>query len=146
MTELITFLGAFLLRAGQQWFQNAQEQRKFELEILAQRQKLESDLIKGARETSVNSKIFAWSQAIIALIVVCAVFVGPVIAAFKGIPVAFAYTEIKEAWSFLFFGGGGGEDMMFKMLPGLVITPIQTHMAAAIAGLYFGKLPGSRRS
>ncbi len=146
MTELITFLGAFLLRAAQQHFQNAQEQRKFELEILAQRQNLETDLIKGARETSINSKVFAWAQAIIAVIVILAIFVGPVLAAFKGIPVYFAYTEIKEAWSFLFFGGGGGEEMMFQALPGFAITPIQTHMAAAVAGLYFGKLPSSRRS
>lgn len=138
MTELFTFAAAFIARAIQQYLANRQEIRKHELELMSAQQ----NLIHEGRQT-IRSKIsngwFSVTSSILAILAFFSIILLPKLIAifYPEVGVSLAYFDTDKG--FLFFTSDLTQ-MHFKQLTGLVITPMDTNLIAAIAGLYFGSL------
>ena len=86
---------------------------------------------------------YQWTRRVIALMVVASVMVLPKLAvlAFPDLPVTYGWTSADSGlWFWLF----GGEQLTWHVAQGVVITPLDTNFAMAIAGLYFGSATVSR--
>lgn len=85
---------------------------------------------------------FKFTRRLIALIVVLSVVLLPKVVAifYPEIAVSVGYHEIQQG--FLFFTDDA-EKVKWIETKGLVITPLDSHLCAAIAGLYFGSKVGS---
>ncbi len=78
----------------------------------------------------------AWTRRTIALTATFSVILLPKLAAIlTGTTVVVGWTEMTSG--FLFFTDGV-ETIRWYAMEGLVITPLDTHLMSAIAGLYFG--------
>jgi len=139
-SQILIFLISAAFRMIQQHLAYNQENRRRELDALLKTNELESENRAGIRKLIKASSLFSFTTSVLAVFAFAFIIGAPVFAAFTGVPVYYGYVELVEGWSFLFFSGSGGQDMMFQMLPGLVILPYQTELIAAIAGLYFGGL------
>jgi len=120
--SLFKFIGMFL---------DAQRQRKaLELQAMSSRFRQ----VEKAR--TYTNPHFQWTRRAIALLCVFFVIAFPKIIAvfFPEIPVVIGYTEMSKG--FLFFEGSA--KTVWQTAHGLVITPLDTHLLAAIVGLYFG--------
>lgn len=143
-SQIIIFAIAAFARMVQQHMANSRELELRQLEYIANRNKMETSQRKQIRDMIANNSLFGWTTSILAILCFTFIVAVPMIAPFYGMHIHLGYIEFKEAWSFLFFGGGGGEDMMFKVLPGLTLLPFHFDLMSAIAGLYFGGLRGRR--
>lgn len=143
MLELITFAVSFLARAIQQYFFNNQEIRKKELDLLARKNELVADAQKQVRE-KYDSGLLGITASTLAILAFLSIIVLPKVVSvfFPHIAVNFAYFDVSKG--FLFFTNDATK-MYFKEMSGLVITPMDTNLVAAIAGLYFGSLRTSMR-
>lgn len=143
MLELITFAVSFLARAIQQHIFNSQEIRKKELELLARKNELVAEAQKQIRE-KYDTGLLGITASILAVLAFISIIVLPKLVAvfMPDIAVNFAYLDISKG--FLFFTNDVTM-MHFKSMEGLVITPMDTNLVAAIAGLYFGSLRTSMR-
>jgi len=88
--------------------------------------------------TGVPDKV-AWTRRTIALSVVLSVIVLPKLAALfvPDLHVSYGWTETTTGWLWGLFGGND-QSLMWHEVKGLAITPLDTHVAMMIAGLYFG--------
>lgn len=143
MIELFTFAASFLARAIQQHVSNSQEIRKKELELLASKNTLVAKNQKQIRE-HYQTGIFGITASILAVTAFVSIILLPKVCAifFPDVAVSFAYLDTSQG--FLFFSSDVTK-MFFKQFSGLVITPMDTNLIAAIAGLYFGSLRTSMR-
>ena len=133
--ELVTMLGSSLLGGVMTiWSQNMKsKQEAFQRAIdgLAAQSKATDE----ARRY--ENKGFQLTRRIIALSAIGAVIVWPkVVPVFwPDMPVIVGWTEWKPGFLFLI---EGEEQTVWQTMKGLVITPLDTHLASAITGLYFG--------
>ena len=143
MFELITFAVSFLARAIQQHIFNNQEIRKKELELLERKNELVAQAQNQIRERY-DTGLLGVTASILAVLAFTSIIVLPKVVSvwFPEVAVNFAYLDISKG--FLFFTNDVTQ-MHFKEMTGLVITPMDTNLVAAIAGLYFGSLRTSMR-
>ena len=134
--EMITMLGSTVLGGVMSiWSQNIKA-KQAEQKMLLARSKIQTEAFKEAREY--ENVGFQWTRRIIALTAIFAIVVLPKILPLidPQAQVIVGYTEWNPG--FLFFEG---KDVI-KWVPmahrGIVITPLDTNLVAAIVGLYFG--------
>jgi hypothetical protein len=141
--ELITFAVSFIARAIQQHIFNNQEIRKKELDLLARKNELVAEGQRQIRE-KYDSGLLGITASVLAILAFTSIIVLPKVVSvfFPEVAVNFAYLDISKG--FLFFTSDVTK-MYFKTMSGLVITPMDTNLVAAIAGLYFGSLRTSMR-
>jgi hypothetical protein len=79
---------------------------------------------------------FQWTRRVIALMAVFSIIVLPKLAAIyvPWIDISYGYQQATKS----LFGLGGTTQLLWQTVHGLTITPLDTHMLAAIIGLYFG--------
>ena len=135
--EMITMLGSTVLGGVMSIWSQSIKAKQAEQKMLIQRTEVQTAAFKEAREY--ENVGFQWTRRIIALTAIFAIIVLP-----KIIPlidpqaqVIVGYTEWKPGFLFL----TEGKDIM-NWVPmaakGIVITPLDTNLVAAIIGLYFG--------
>lgn len=109
------------------------EQHKFDL--IAGKEKLLQSGVAAAREFIPQGG--AMTRRMIVMAVLFAVFIAPTLIAWfqPGTSIFYGYTESTRG--FLFFVDSI-EKMKFHEMRGLVILPVHTHLAIAIASFYFG--------
>ncbi len=132
--ELVTLLGSGLLGGLMTVWGMSIKAKKEQHMMLMEKAGFESESWKLAREY--NNPGFQWTRRIIALTAVFAIILLPkLVAAFKPeLGVTIGWTEFHPG--FLFFPGK--DVTVWKEVQGLTITPLDTHLVAAIVGLYFG--------
>ena len=99
----------------------------------------ENKIVTSAREYGSKDTHFAFTRRIIALSAVGAIVVLPKLLPIlmpEGPTVTVGYLELQGGISNWFFGPD--KIMEWRSFTGLVITPLDTNLVAAIVGLYFG--------
>jgi hypothetical protein len=133
--ELITFLGSTVLAAVLKvWGMKQQAQREQHNMMM---QALGAKIDERREIRGIEDKGFQWTRRTIALATVLSVIVLPKVAAilYPYLPVTVGWTEWSPGfWPFK----SGSEQLVWHVAKGLVITPLDTHLVSAIAGLYFG--------
>ena len=133
---MITMLGSTVLGGLMSIWSQSIKAKQAEQKMLLQRAEVQTAAFKEAREY--ENVGFQWTRRIIALTAVFAIVVLPKILPLidPQAQVIVGYTEWNPG--FLFFEG---KDVI-KWVPmahrGIVITPLDTNLVAAIVGLYFG--------
>jgi len=134
--EMITMLGSTVLGGLMSIWSQSIKAKQAEQKMLLQRAEVQTEAFKEAREY--ENVGFQWTRRIIALTAIFAIVVLPKILPLidPQAQVIVGYTEWNPG--FLFFEG---KDVI-KWVPmahrGIVITPLDTNLVAAIVGLYFG--------
>jgi len=134
--EMITMLGSTILGGVMSIWSQSIKAKQAEQKMLLQRAEVQTEAFKEAREY--ENVGFQWTRRIIALTAIFAIVVLPKILPLidPQAQVIVGYTEWNPG--FLFFEG---KDVI-KWVPmahrGIVITPLDTNLVAAIVGLYFG--------
>tara|TARA_R100000900_G_C3318661_1_gene161148 strand:+ start:477 stop:908 length:432 start_codon:yes stop_codon:yes gene_type:complete len=134
--EMITMLGSTVLGGLMSIWSQSIKAKQAEQKMLLQRAEVQTAAFKEAREY--ENVGFQWTRRIIALTAIFAIVVLPKILPLidPQAQVIVGYTEWNPG--FLFFEG---KDVI-KWVPmahrGIVITPLDTNLVAAIVGLYFG--------
>ena len=134
--EMITMLGSTVLGGVMSIWSQSIKAKQAEQKMLLARAKVQTEAFKEAREY--DNVGFQWTRRIIALTAIFAIVVLPKILPLidPQAQVIVGYTEWNPG--FLFFEG---KDVI-KWVPmahrGIVITPLDTNLVAAIVGLYFG--------
>ena len=134
--EMITMLGSTVLGGVMSIWSQSIKAKQAEQKMLLQRAEVQTAAFKDAREY--ENVGFQWTRRIIALTAIFAIVVLPKILPLidPQAQVIVGYTEWNPG--FLFFEG---KDVI-KWVPmahrGIVITPLDTNLVAAIVGLYFG--------
>jgi hypothetical protein len=137
--EIITFLGSYLLKSFQNHIASKTELRKLELEMMI----TQRDGQNKAREAVRANPILAITASVLAIMGFFAIILLPKLVCIFMPDVAVTYAYLDTSKGFLFFTSDTTK-MFFKSLSGLLITPIDTHLIAAISGLYFGSVTGRR--
>ncbi len=133
---MITMLGSTVLGGLMSIWSQSIKAKQAEQKMLLQRAEVQTAAFKEAREY--ENVGFQWTRRIIALTAIFAIVVLPKILPLidPQAQVIVGYTEWNPG--FLFFEG---KDVI-KWVPmahrGIVITPLDTNLVAAIVGLYFG--------
>ena len=91
-----------------------------------------------AREHRKTDKHFTWTRRLIALSAIFSIIVLPKAVAvwYPEVSVIVGYTEVEGGLFNWIFGGDG--TVKWQAARGFVITPLDTHIVAAIVGLDFG--------
>jgi hypothetical protein len=133
-TEMITLLGSSLLGTASKLISLVIESRKQEKLLQLQVMSGEAKIVDRARRY--ENPHFQWTRRVIALTAVFFVIAFPKIVALlsANTDIAYGYTEATPG----FFGFGSVAKLNWQIVHGLAITPIDTHLLAAIIGLYFG--------
>lgn len=132
--EAVTMLaGAGVGGLMKMWGMKAEIESK-KNEYLYKMSTLKNDSFQAVRE--IKDVKFQWTRRIIALTLVFSVILLP-----KLVAIFSPGTEVVVGWTqwnpgFLFFAGN--EEIMWKSVTGLVITPLDTHLMSLVGGLYFG--------
>ena len=134
--EMITMLGSTVLGGVMSIWSQSIKAKQAEQKMLLQRAEVQTAAFKEAREY--ENVGFQWTRRIIALTAVFAIVLFP-----KLLPllqpdasVIVGYLEFKPG--FLFFEGKEVMQWIPMAARGIVITPLDTNLVAAITGLYFG--------
>jgi hypothetical protein len=131
--ETFTFLGSSLIGTVSKlvglFLAAKREEKLLQLQVMSAQAKIISD----ARNCAVPS--VQWTRRVISLLAVFFIICFPKIVAvfFPHVPVIIGYTELQHA-----FFSGATAHTVWQSAYGLTITPLDTHMLAAIIGLYFG--------
>lgn len=140
--ELLT-LGASTLAGGTMkligmWAEAKREQQQATMQLLGQK----TD--NSVRLASAGNQHYQWTRRTIALMVIFAVMVLPKLAVLilPSLPVVYGWTSSASGLFSWVFGTG---QLTWHVTQGLVITPLDTNFAMAIAGLYFGSASVSTR-
>lgn len=145
MTELLTFGVTFLLRAMVTTIHNHQEIRKQELSLMRRANELTAEATHQIREQSKGWTLFGITSSILAIMGFFTIIVLPKIVPifWPNVDVFMAYKELSKG--FLFFTSDAMQ-LKFTAIHGMIITPLDTHLASAIAGLYFGSFKTTLKS
>ena len=102
----------------------------------AQRQMFDAFNKDAIARSNTGTQTFQFTRRTIALTVIFAVVLLPKLAALGGAPVVVFTSgqEVSYLWG-LFSSSAG---TVLYTVAGIPITPLDTHLAAAVAGLYFG--------
>ena len=133
--ELVTLLGSSFLGGAMKIWSKTNESRRLERTYVLQALNAKADIIGKARRY--ENRGFQWTRRTIALMAVFFVIAFPkMVAVFMPeTAVFFGYAEMTRGF---WFFGSEGEKIVWEQMHGLVITPLDTHLLAAIVGLYFG--------
>ena len=134
--EMITMLGSTVLGGVMSIWSQSIKAKQAEQKMLLARAKVQTAAFKEAREY--ENVGFQWTRRIIALTAIFAIIVLPKILPLVSpdAHVIVGYTEWKPG--FLFFEGKDVMQWVPMAHKGIVITPLDTNLVAAIIGLYFG--------
>ena len=134
--EMITMLGSTVLGGVMSIWSQSIKAKQAEQKMLLARSKVQTAAFKEAREY--ENVGFQWTRRIIALTAIFAIIVLPKILPLVSpdAHVIVGYTEWKPG--FLFFEGKDVMQWVPMAHKGIVITPLDTNLVAAIIGLYFG--------
>ena len=134
--EMITMLGSTVLGGIMSIWSQSIKAKQAEQKMLLQRAEVQTEAFKEAREY--ENVGFQWTRRIIALTAIFAIVVLPKILPLisPDAHVIVGYTEWKPG--FLFFEGKDVMQWVPMAHKGIVITPLDTNLVAAIIGLYFG--------
>ena len=134
--EMITMLGSTVLGGVMSIWSQSIKAKQAEQKMLLQRAEVQTAAFKEAREY--ESTGFQWTRRIIALTAIFAIVVLPKILPLidPQAQVIVGYLEFKPG--FLFFEGKEVMQWIPMAARGIVITPLDTNLVAAITGLYFG--------
>ena len=132
--ELITMLGSTLLSGVMSMISQNLKAKQAQQKMLLARGEFQVEAFKAAREYS--NEGFQWTRRIIAVLAVLSIVVLPKVAVifFPDLTVTVGYTEFKPGFLFI----PEKEAMRWVEFYGLVITPLDTNLVAAIIGMYFG--------
>lgn len=138
--EIITLLFSTIIGGVMSiWGQSikaSQERNKMYIAALTE----ENKIIHSAREYGLRDTHFAWTRRIIALSAVFSIIVLPKVAPliYPDTPwiVTVGYLEMQGGFLEWLFGPEQATEWV--SFQGLVITPLDTNLVAAITGLYFG--------
>jgi len=133
--EIVTLLGSTVLGGVMKLFSKKMENEK------QKHDNMMSALVatQGERQEirEVKNDRFTWTRRFIAVTVVLSVFVLPKLAPFLDLGVVYGWTEYSPG--FMFFTDGKDELLWHQVqASNIVITPLDTHAAMSIIGLYFG--------
>ena len=134
--EMITMLGSTVLGGVMSIWSQSIKAKQAEQKKLLQRAEVQTAAFKEAREY--ENVGFQWTRRIIALTAIFAIVVLPKILPLidPQAQVIVGYLEFKPG--FLFFEGKEVMQWIPMAARGIVITPLDTNLVAAITGLYFG--------
>ena len=134
--EMITMLGSTVLGGVMSIWADSRKAKAEEQQLLITRGKFQLQAVEAAR--NVKDKGFQWTRRIIALTAIFAIVVLPKILPLidPQAQVIVGYLEFKPG--FLFFEGKEVMQWIPMAARGIVITPLDTNLVAAITGLYFG--------
>ena len=132
--ELITMLGSTLISGVMSMLSQNLKAKQAQQKMLLARGEFQVEAFKAAREH--NNEGFQWTRRIIAVLAVLSIVVLPKVAVifFPELAVTVGYTEFKPGFLFI----PEKEAMKWVEFTGLVITPLDTNLVAAIIGMYFG--------
>ncbi len=134
--EAVTLLGSFALSGFMSlWSKSIEAKKQHSADMLAAATQ-HTKAVDAARDYGRLNRGFSFTRRSIALMTVFAVILLPkLVAVFRpDISVTLGWTEWNPG--FLFFGGSS--EVVWQTAKGLVLTPLDTHLVSAIAGLYFG--------
>lgn len=132
--ETFTLLGSSFIGTASKlfalWMSAKKEEKLMQLQAMSARAKF----VDQARRY--NNPSFQWTRRVIALLAVFFVICFPKIVAvfYPSISVVVGYTELQKGFIFC----DPLAKTVWQSAHGLVITPLDTHLLAAIIGLYFG--------
>ena len=134
--EMITMLGSTVLGGVMSIWSQSIKAKQAQQKMLLQRAEVQTKAFKEAREY--ENVGFQWTRRIIALTAIFAIVVLPKILPLidPQAQVIVGYTEWKPG--FLFFEGKEVMQWVPMAQRGIIITPLDTNLVAAIIGLYFG--------
>ena len=134
--QMITMLGSTVLGGVMSIWSQSIKAKQAEQKLLIQRAEVQTAAFKEAREY--ENVGFQWTRRIIALTAIFAIVVLPKILPLidPQAQVIVGYTEWKPG--FLFFEGKEVMQWVPMAQRGIIITPLDTNLVAAIIGLYFG--------
>ena len=134
--EMITMLGSTVLGGVMSIWSQSIKAKQAEQKLLLQRAEVQTAAFKESREYENTG--FQWTRRIIALTAIFAIVVLPKILPLidPQAQVIVGYLEFKPG--FLFFEGKEVMQWIPMAARGIVITPLDTNLVAAITGLYFG--------
>ena len=134
--EMITMLGSTVLGGVMSIWSQSIKAKQAQQKMMLERAEVQTAAFREAREY--ENVGFQWTRRIIALTAIFAIIVLP-----KVLPlidpqaqVIVGYLEFKPG--FLFFEGKEVMQWVPMAARGIVITPLDTNLVAAITGLYFG--------
>lgn len=133
--ELITMLGSAIMGGVLKIWGMKNETLRLQMGLLLQNRESEQRGYKAAREYR-NSR-FEITRQIIALAAIFAIIVLPkmMVLIDSTIPITVGWTEFHPGFLFI----EGKNVIEWKTITGgFVITPLDTHLVSAIAGLYLG--------
>ena len=132
--EMITMLGSSILGGVMSMWSQSIKAKQEQQNLLLARGKFQMDEINKARKY--DNKGFQWTRRIIALTAVFFIIAYPkLVPVFTDVSVFLTWTEFTQGFWFLI---EKKEFVMDREFSGVVITPLDTHLMAAIIGLYFG--------
>ncbi|MDP6527542.1 MAG: hypothetical protein QF858_01510 [Candidatus Pacebacteria bacterium] len=132
--EMITMLSSSVLGGVMTIWGQSIKAKQAEQKMLLARGKFQMESIEAARKY--ENAGFQWTRRIIALTAVFFIIVWPkIVPVFFDVSVFLTWTELSRGFFFLI---EQKELLVDRKFAGVVITPMDTHLMAAIVGLYFG--------
>jgi len=132
--EMITMLGSSMLGGFMTIWGQSIKAKQADQKMLLARGKFQMQAIESARKY--ENEGFQWTRRIIALTAVFFIIVWPkIVPVFFDVSVFLTWTEFSRGFLFLI---EQKEMLVDRKFAGVVITPMDTHLMAAIVGLYFG--------
>ena len=132
--ELITMLGSTLVSGFMSMWSQSLKAKQLQQQLLLARADIQHKAFKAAREYENTG--FQWTRRIIALTAIFAIVLLPkvVVIFYPDIEVTVGYLQFKPGFLFV----AEKEVLKWISFQGLVITPLDTNLVAAIVGMYFG--------
>ena len=135
--ELLSLLGGVITGMIKSFFSSKHELEKQRNAIMLAQMSKDMEV----REQVMNgpdsgSRGWQWTRRLIALQIVFVVFVLPKLAALSDNAPDLIYAWSEKTAGFLFFSGATIQH--WTIMNGIVNSPIDTHAAMAVIGLYFG--------
>ena len=127
-------LGSTLISGFMSMWSQSLKARQLQQQLLLARADIQHKAFKAAREYENTG--FQWTRRIIALTAIFAIVLLPkvVVIFYPDIEVTVGYLQFKPGFLFV----AEKEVLKWISLQGLVITPLDTNLVAAITGMYFG--------
>jgi hypothetical protein len=134
-SELLSLFGSTIFGGVIRLLSKAQDMRREERLLACHLDEARARILHSVRVY--ENKFFQWTRRVIALAAIGAVIILPKLVAIfcPDVPINIGYPQLSRG--FLFFSADV-EKIKWLTLNGLTITPLDTHLVAAITGLYFG--------
>jgi hypothetical protein len=134
-----TLIGGFLgIQKAKQDAEAARDARQHQM--MLELAKVNHGAYSEARAFEKQSPGFAWTRRVIALGGIFFIIIWPKLVAvfWPETAIALAYFDYVEGSNIPFLSTPGREGVHWTVMQGLMITPLDTHLVAAIIGLFFG--------